>query len=214
MKRIRQRLSYSNVTATIALVLALTGVAYASVGLNSVFSRHIAPNAAKGRDIKESSLGPVPGAKGVIHPSHGPIPTEQLVDAIGIGMTMGRINGLGNNVADVYANPVGTSTATTAEANHLMGTNLFGYDVGQLRVQLLTGTMPASTSRTFSIRTGNTPASMGDRVSCEMDAGDSQCSVEGEVALGGLNDMVSIGIATTGTPGSQTFVFGYSFSQQ
>ena len=210
----RQRLSYSNVTATIALVIALTGVAYATVGLNSVFSRHIAPNAAKGRDIQESSLGPVPGARGVIHPSHGPISAEQLVDAIGIGMTMGRINGLGNNVADVYANPVGTSTATTTEANHLMGTFLNGYDVGHLKVQLLTGTMPASTSRTFSIRTGNTPASMGDRVICQMNAGQSQCTASGEVALGQFDDMVSIGIKTTGSPGAQTFVFGYSFSQQ
>jgi hypothetical protein len=47
-----------------------------------------------------------------------------------------------------------------------------------------------------------------------MEEGDSQCSVPSEVELGGLNDMVSIGIKTTGTPGSQTFVFGYSFSLQ
>lgn len=214
MKRLRERLSYSNVTATIALVLALSGVAYASVGLNSVFSKHIAPNAAKGRDIKESSLGAVPNAKGLVHPSVGPVPAGQVFDAIGIGMTMGRIQGLSNNVADVYANPVGLSTATTTEVNHLMGTNLGAYGVGFFKVQLLSGTMPAGSTRTFSIRTGDTSASMADRVTCEMDEGDTQCSVPSEVELGGLNDMVSIGIKTTGTPGSQTFVFGYSFSLQ
>ena len=214
MKRIRRRLSYSNVTATIALVLALTGVAYATVGINSVFSKHIAPNAAKGRDIKESSLGPVPGAQGLIHPSIGPISAGELIEEMAVGVVMGRINGLGNNVADVYANPVGVSTATINESNHLMGAVPVGTDVGNLKVQLLTGTMPAGSTRTFSLRAGNGPASMDDEVICEMQQSQSQCVAEGEVAIGTLDDMFSIGISTTGSPGSQTFVFGYGFSHQ
>ena len=214
MSRFRKHTSYSNVTATLALLLALSGTAYAALAANSVRSRHIAPNAAKGVDIKESSLGPVPYSNGVVHPSHGPIPGEQLFDAMGIGVVMGRIEGLGNNATDAYAKPVGLSTASVIEGNQVMGGIPFGTDIGNLKVQLLTGTMPASSSRRFTLRAGNTPTSLSDLVSCEIAAGQSQCVANGEVGIGTLQDMFSIEISTTGSPGSQTFVFGYSFTQQ
>lgn len=72
--RFRARLSYANVTATIALFVALGGSAYAATQLpkNSVGSRQIKRNAVTGakvkdqsltgRDIKLSSLGTVPAA--------------------------------------------------------------------------------------------------------------------------------------------------------
>lgn len=214
MRRLREHLTYSNVAGTLALLLALSGTAYAALALNSVRSRHIAPNAAKGVDIKESSLGPVPGANGLIHPTAGPIGAGELVDAMGVGVVMGRVQGLGNNTIPVYAAPVGLSTATTIESNQLMGVAHGGTDVGNLKVQLLTGTMPASTSRTFSVRAGNSGASMDDLVTCEILAGQSQCVADGEVAIGTLDDMFSIGISTEGSPGPQTFLFGYSFTQQ
>jgi hypothetical protein len=211
VNRLRKHMSYSNVTATIALVLALTGTAYAALSDNSVRSRHIAPNAAKGRDVDESDLGAVRTAKGLKHPDFGRFGTPRLFDGIGIGMVMGRMSV--SNTPVLYAEPLGDDFATGTEANHLMGTYLSGSEVGELKVELPVGTMPASTSRTFTLRAGDKAASMADTaLTCELEAGDSQCSFEGEVPLSQLHDMLSIEIVTTGTPGTQSIVFGYSFT--
>jgi hypothetical protein len=58
MARLRPRLSYSNVIATLALFLALGGGAYA-VSRNEVTSRDIAPDAVRGTDVQEASLSGV-----------------------------------------------------------------------------------------------------------------------------------------------------------
>lgn len=64
MRALREKLSYANVMATIAVFIALGGGAYAlTLGKNDVRSRHIAPNAAKGRDIAERTLKAVPNAR-------------------------------------------------------------------------------------------------------------------------------------------------------
>lgn len=65
-RRFRSRLpSHTTVVAYLALALALTGgVAWAAaLKKNSVTSKQIAPNAVKGSDVDESSLGQVPKAK-------------------------------------------------------------------------------------------------------------------------------------------------------
>ena len=73
MPRIRSRISYANVLATLALFVALGGGAYAaSVAKNSVKSSSIKNNAVRtadvrdnglgGADIDEASLGQVPSA--------------------------------------------------------------------------------------------------------------------------------------------------------
>jgi hypothetical protein len=60
---LRQRLTYANVMATVAVFLALGGGAYAlKLGRNSVRSKQIAPDAAKGVDVDEASLAKVPDA--------------------------------------------------------------------------------------------------------------------------------------------------------
>ena len=60
---IRNRLSYANVMATIAVFIALGAGAYAAgLAPNSVKSRHIAPDAVKGTDVNEGTLGQVPEA--------------------------------------------------------------------------------------------------------------------------------------------------------
>src|SRR5690242_708372 len=75
MKAIRARLSYANVVATLALVLALGGVSYAAIKLpkNSVGTKQIKKNAVTGakvkkrtltgKDINLKKLGTVPSAK-------------------------------------------------------------------------------------------------------------------------------------------------------
>lgn len=61
----RSKLSYANVTATLALFIALGGGAYAATQLekNSVDSQTIRNGQVKGVDVAEKTLGTVPKAK-------------------------------------------------------------------------------------------------------------------------------------------------------
>lgn len=62
-ERLRSRLTYANVMATIAVFLALGGGAYAvALKRNSVGSKQIKPDAVKGVDANESTFGKVPDA--------------------------------------------------------------------------------------------------------------------------------------------------------
>src|SRR5262249_8805809 len=79
MKRLRPRLTYANVMATIAVFIALGGASYAATQLpkNSVGTKQIKNNAVTGQkvaagtltgqDIKMASLGSVPTATNAGH---------------------------------------------------------------------------------------------------------------------------------------------------
>jgi hypothetical protein len=54
MRRIRRHLSYANVTATLALVLALGGVGYAAIRIGP---KQIKPSAVRGYHIKNGHVG-------------------------------------------------------------------------------------------------------------------------------------------------------------
>lgn len=58
LARLRQRLTYANVMATIAVFIALGGSGYAAVTLkrNSVKGKHIAKNAVTSAKVKNRSL--------------------------------------------------------------------------------------------------------------------------------------------------------------
>ncbi len=58
LRRVRSRLSYANVVATLALFIALGGVSYAAVVLpaNSVGTKQIKANAVTGAKVKNKSL--------------------------------------------------------------------------------------------------------------------------------------------------------------
>lgn len=70
MKRLpRPRLSYANVVATLALVLAVGGTSYAATQINgkslknrSVAGKKLKKNTVTGAEVKESTLGTVPSA--------------------------------------------------------------------------------------------------------------------------------------------------------
>jgi hypothetical protein len=71
MSRIKRHLTYANVTATLALFIALGGSSYAALQLtgrdvrnNSLTGRDVRNNSLTGRDIKEKRLGQVPSARG------------------------------------------------------------------------------------------------------------------------------------------------------
>ncbi len=58
MTRLRRHLSYANVTATLALAVALGGTSYAAFSLprNSVGHRQLQPGAVRSREVKNGSL--------------------------------------------------------------------------------------------------------------------------------------------------------------
>jgi hypothetical protein len=70
LKALRDRLSYANVTATLALFIALGGSSYAAlkisgrdIAAHTITGLNIKANSIGGRQIKESSLGVVPRAR-------------------------------------------------------------------------------------------------------------------------------------------------------
>lgn len=70
MKALRDRLTYANVTATLALFVALGGSSYAAfkisgrdIAAHTITGRNIKANSIGGRQIKERSLGIVPRAR-------------------------------------------------------------------------------------------------------------------------------------------------------
>ncbi|HET7177735.1 MAG TPA: hypothetical protein VFI63_03520 [Solirubrobacterales bacterium] len=70
MKTLRDRLTYANVTATLALFVALGGSSYAAlkisgrdIAAHTITGRNVKANSIGGRQIKESSLGAVPRAR-------------------------------------------------------------------------------------------------------------------------------------------------------
>jgi hypothetical protein len=66
LARLRDRLTYANVIATLALFLVLTGgTAVALNGVNTVDSGDIINGQVRGADVNESTLGIVPNARKV-----------------------------------------------------------------------------------------------------------------------------------------------------
>src|SRR5688500_14327648 len=109
----RKRLSFANVASALALFVALTtGIAFA-LEINSVRSKHIAPDAAKGKDVEESSLGAVPSLEYESEP-HG-ITADQILDLSGSGMVLGRIDDA-PAVDPLFGAPLGSSLANVSES--------------------------------------------------------------------------------------------------
>lgn len=211
MRGLGRHLSFANVASGLALFVALTtGIAYALEN-NSVKSKHIAPNQVKGSDVKESTLGGVPS----LAAEDLEVDAFELLGEAGSGQVLGRIDDAGAVAGTSFASPLGQSTATGTEAPRLMGTFLEATEAGNLQVQLPSGTMPAGTSRTFTLRSGDNAAGMSDSpLACTIIAEGDDCSTDAQVGFGQLDDVFSIEITTTGAPGVQDFVFGYGLTPQ
>jgi Collagen triple helix repeat (20 copies) len=140
------RLTYSNVTATVALFVALGGTSYAASTLSagsvgsrqlkagSVGTRQLADNAVTPRKLAPSTIRLFKGQKGDTGPQgeqgaqgpQGPPGTPGVNGANGTSGTngspalsalVGRIDGLSTGIDIDYGAPSGTSTANTAETS-------------------------------------------------------------------------------------------------
>lgn len=209
MRALRRHLSYANVAASLALFVALTtGIAFALEN-NSVRSKHVAPDALKGKDIEEASLGAVPSLALEI----GEVTADELMGVAGSGEMIGRIDNAPNGTT--FAFPLGGSTPAASEAGAVMGNSLQAMEATDIEVSLLAGEMPVATSRTFTLRAGSSVAGMQDTgLTCTIEAEEESCSEEVGEEFGQLDDLFSIEVSTTGTPGSQDFGFGYRLTPQ
>jgi hypothetical protein len=155
MLRVRSSLTFSNVTAMLALFVALGGGAYAATALprnsvgskqlkrnavtsskirkNAVRSRQVRNNSLTGSDIRESRLGTVPRARALARVVYKTAP----------------------GVAP--AHDVGTATANCDAGQHVLGG---GAQVANTTVSFLIDDFPAAggagwTARVFSDSSGN-----------------------------------------------------------
>lgn len=98
MSKLRPTLSYSNVIATIALFLALTGTAWAALAKNSVKSRNIAPGAVTSTKIgKDAVTSRKIGRRAVT--ARAIAPKAILPGAIGIGSVTSTALGTNSVIA-------------------------------------------------------------------------------------------------------------------
>lgn len=120
LQRVRSRLSYANVVATLALFIALGGVSYAAVVLpaNSVGTKQIKSGAVTGAKVKDKSLtaadfkGSVQGPAGAQGPQ-GPAGKDATAAAIADGSLTGAKLAL----AAVKAGQLGAITVRTQSVN-------------------------------------------------------------------------------------------------
>ncbi|MGH2959695.1 MAG: hypothetical protein ACRDKE_08820 [Solirubrobacterales bacterium] len=99
MRRIRSKITYANVVATLALFIALGGVSYAAVKLpaNSVGEKQIKKNAVVGKKIKKNAItgdkikpGTIKGTD-ITLASLGKVPSAGSADSAGVAATTDQL---------------------------------------------------------------------------------------------------------------------------
>ena len=176
MSRIRSRLTYANVVASLALFLVLSGgTAVALTGSNTVFSDDIVDGQVRSSDVHNDSLT---GAD-VNEPSLGPVPQAGNADTLdrlnsthfGTGVMGGVIKDVGANAVafgTVFA-PIGVSTsAATGPFVAPPG----GFVARGLEISLAAPNGPGQ-SRTFGFFRNPPPAA---ELSCTVPENASSCS--------------------------------------
>jgi hypothetical protein len=165
MGRIRSRLSYANVMATIAVFIALGGGAYA-VGLkrNSVGPKQLKPNAVTGPDANESTFGQVPSAATAASAtSASTAASADTADNAGLldSLDSGAFVRLGTRT-----DSSGTATPSVADISHLRFaygantavTGLTGGDEGQIvALTTLNANVDIAPSSTLQLSANWTP---------------------------------------------------------
>ncbi len=149
MPRAREKLTYSNVVATIALFIALGGTAWA-VSKDSIKSKHIVNDEVKGADVKAESLK----GSDVLDESL----TGADVEDGSIGMDDSRFGGalsaqirdIGSGGDDLYGGISGRTSAVAAPEDVYMALPL-GVEIDSLFAWSSGGTLGAGESRTISV---------------------------------------------------------------
>ena len=208
--RIRARLTYANVVATLSLFLVLSGgTALALKGTNTVFSNDIVKSQVKsvdvrndalsGKDVKESSLGQVPQA--------GNAGTLDELDStrFGVGVMGGLMKnaGFGAVAAGTEWAPIGVSTETTTGS---FVAPRGGFVARDLEISLASPNGPGQT-RTFAFVTH---PSSPTTLSCTVPENASTCSDTAHaVTVSAGESYALIGTALTGGAPNVDVRFGW-----
>jgi hypothetical protein len=108
--RLRSKLTYANVMATLAVFIALGGGAYAvSVGKNSVKSKQIARDAVRSSEIKEGAVGPSEireGAVGSGEIGEGQVGAGETAAALGLQCPANTVYVAGGCAEDAQRAPL------------------------------------------------------------------------------------------------------------
>jgi hypothetical protein len=111
-ERLRARLTYANVMATIAVFLALGGGAFAiTLKRNSVGSKHIKPDAVAGVDANESTFGTVPDADRLDGLDSSALATSTQLNGV-----QGQLDGIQAQVGGLDDVLVGTAAPSAVPA--------------------------------------------------------------------------------------------------
>ncbi|MGH2959694.1 MAG: hypothetical protein ACRDKE_08815 [Solirubrobacterales bacterium] len=111
MRRIRSKITYANVVATLALFIALGGVSYAAVKLpaNSVGEKQIKKNAVVGKKIKKNAItgdkikpGTIKGTD-ITLASLGKVPSAAAADSAGVAATTDQLMTVAKRVGPSFS---------------------------------------------------------------------------------------------------------------
>lgn len=167
LEQFRPKLTYANVTATIAVFLALGGGAMAAVKLkaNQVKTKNIAPNAVTGDKALESSFGQVPSAAA----AQTATTAQSASNAAALGGSPPSAFFPDSNVTRLDFEPSGCGVSTPACTSTVLAVAGFQLDAicedlgaaGQIRLSL--AAIPAGGSADFALNVtpGNTPLAGG-----------------------------------------------------
>jgi hypothetical protein len=186
LSRIRSRLTYANVVASLSLFLVLSGgTAVALTGSNTVFSDDIVDNQVRAADLGPASVAgsevkanSVTGAD-VREASLGKIPQAGNADSVdGLHSTRFGVGAMGGLMKDVGFNAVGSGTewapigVSTATATGSFVAPAGGFVARGLEISLASPNGPGQ-SRTFEFFR-NPPSST--HLSCTVPENASSCS--------------------------------------
>lgn len=129
MERLRGSITYSNVVATLALLLAMAGGAYAAgLGKDSVRSKNIKDGQVKSKDVRDNGLK----GSDIAESSLGTVPNAAVADRAGDADTLDGVDSgalvryFAGSIDDTLPNPV--------------------FTVPEMNLQLAGDTSPVSTS--------------------------------------------------------------------
>jgi hypothetical protein len=220
MTRIRTRLTYANVMATLAFFIAVGGGAYAAatVGSNDVIddslqsedlkndkavkSSDVKDLTLKGEDIAANSITGTEIDESQLYPSGGGAGQNSYQVPVG-GLLSGQVRDIGAGGSTLYGSVTGISTASATFGDAATGVPTDTLEFGELRVKLA-APLTAGQSRTFSVvrRFDVGGSEFSTTVSCTIGDGEDTCSDSDHTQTN--NPFLAIKIESTGAGLSAT----------
>ena len=136
MERLRGSITYANVVATLALIIAMAGGAYAAgLGRDSVKSKHIKDGQVKSQDVQDNGLTGTDIAEATL----GQVPSAASADSAGTATNAGNAGTLDGIDSTGLVRAFGAHVDDTANSPLV-------FSVPEMQMDLLGDSSPASTA--------------------------------------------------------------------